>query len=347
MPTSTTDLPNSSNPSSSTYIRMTAAIKYNPDVISETIDNNMTTKNNISERSVLKEHTTIHSDINITTKTPKVTVGPTVTGNCTTHNYVDLTEATQPADMDNSMSQAVENINVRALNDTFGLSTTLNDTIEQIPLDQLATIPLQNVTLAEKYISTLPVVNSSDYVDINTNFTARRKYTVIDRITKVIKNETATPTDKYEKIAESLVTLTSATSEEVLRRVATEYSTATTPTPRRDLPGTTGYPDVLITQEIENITNPFEVSLQKPKFESVSSKRAGFLNYSSKSKQYEATSEVITTETAYRDHTTLVLENDYDAFTGRTTIEASKSQSYLVSKYCYNLILILCEVFMR
>ncbi|XP_013180723.1 PREDICTED: uncharacterized protein LOC106127208 [Papilio xuthus] len=333
VPASTTDLPHSSNASATAFIEMTTTIKYNPDVIAETVSNNMTAKNNISERSVLKENSTLYLYTN-TTKATIVSEVVTITENYTTRNYLELSGSTQqPADTDNSMSLSVENINVRALNDTFDdLSTALNDTVEQIAAkDQLALKYAQNVnTLAEKNISLLPIVNSSDYDDITTNFTSRRKYTVIDRIMKISKNETTAPTDKYENKAESLVTLTSATSEEVLRRVATEYPTVTTPMPRLDVvSGTTSYPDILVTQEIENITNSFEVSIQKPKFESVSSKRAGFLNYSSKSKQNESTIENITTESAYRDHTTIAIENNFETFTGRNVAGVSKSQSYL------------------
>ncbi|XP_014365240.2 uncharacterized protein LOC106716270 [Papilio machaon] len=330
VPAFTTDLPHSSNASTSTFTQITTTMKYNSDVIAEAIRNNMTTKNNLSERSVLKVNNTVNFDTD-TTKTPIVSEPVAITENSTAQNYLNVTATTQqPADMDNSMSLSVEKINVRALNDTFDdLSTELNNTVKQIAArDQLANKSTQNVnTLAEKNISLSPIVNSSDYDDITTNFTSRRKYTVIDRILKLSKNETAAPADNK---AESLVSLTSTTSDEVLRRVATEYPTVTTPMPRLDfVPGTTSYPDILVTQEIENITNSFEVSIQKPKFESLSSKRAGFLNHSSKSKQNESTGENVTTETAYRDHTTIALENNFDAYTGPNVAGISKSQSYL------------------
>ncbi|XP_068629622.1 uncharacterized protein [Battus philenor] len=242
------------------------------------------------------------------------------------------TESFESTEVDNSMASSVENIKKRPNGNFDETTTVFDDLITGIDVtlseDSLPNSTNQyNIHLKEFTTST----TDSDYEVTNANMPAWRRYMGIDRKRTTTPRKYPVSTQKYDTkgSAETRFAIDDSVITDVisLTKVTKDFTSSTKSMFKSDTSSTSNYHDMPTTQQIKVLT---KMTVPKPRVESVSSRRAGFLNYSSKSKTMETTAASDVPEiTTNVDNTTPAIDNNEESHTSNSLAGVLGAQRYL------------------
>ncbi|CAG5050917.1 unnamed protein product [Parnassius apollo] len=217
--------------------------------------------------------------------------------------------------------------------------TKLKTDITQLDNVAMTTNKYLEISSESEHASELPrsITTENRYTD--TVLPYGNRYTVIER--KKVTTTTELPAttinaEREETVkAETRVTLKDSITSDAVEQIKKDERISTEAISASEyLSSTLNYQNMPVTQKLNILTKSDEELTQKFKFESVSSKRGGFLNFSLKSKQLEevTTNVIYPTDSIINSdyYTTPILETFQGEHAGTNNVGlGSESQNYL------------------